>query len=307
MHGSYRGIIFAIVGWLALIGASQPQQENKRGNPRQDVERAAAPTSDYAAYADMNATECYQADNHDAADLCAQWRAALAAEKAAEAARLGNYIGAVAALLSLGSIALVVMALKQTEKSLRLAHRDRATATRRAVAAAGEAAAALAIAREQVAISDDTAKRQLRAYITVEPCGINQAEKGLHRVPLLLENQGATPAKNVMVFGYFAIVGNFHPREFNPSDLNVTLTATPSDGVIGPKAPRYVYAFMPSEIAKPYLLEIDAEQVAIVHFGFVSYDDDFGQPRETHFAFYHWGEELSDVASKRCAMGNYST
>lgn len=53
------------------------------------VKESAAP---YASFKNRLSDECYRALNHDAADLCAQWRAVDAAENSLKLVRQGNFI-----------------------------------------------------------------------------------------------------------------------------------------------------------------------------------------------------------------------
>lgn len=79
------------------------------------------PQPDYAANPDKHAAECYYAKNHDSADLCAQWRAAMAAEEAATTAWWSVWVTIAGTLLSGGGLVALIFALRQTERSLKLA------------------------------------------------------------------------------------------------------------------------------------------------------------------------------------------
>jgi hypothetical protein len=286
---------------------------NKGAVGRARAEQAkdpAPPTPDYAAYSDMKADDCYKSKNHDSADLCAQWRAALAAEKAAERALWNNWISAIAAFLSLASIILVVLALRQTDRSLHIAQKDRATATRRAIASAEDTARALENAKTQIAVTEDTAKRQLRAYIAIEPHGIHEPNDGFMPVAINIINNGQTPAYNLELAGDFLIIDG-DPRQFDPAkhgrlaDANPPTAAT--DGMLGPRSNRFSYSYLESDLCMPLWNEICSKEAAIIHYGYLKYLDAFDEEHVTCFAFYHWGEELSDAESKRCRFGNSAT
>jgi len=77
----------------------------------------AGASGNYAAYPDIYEQRCYASKNHDSADLCAQWRAALAAEKAADAADWGTRIAVIGTVLSFISTILVLFALHQTAEA----------------------------------------------------------------------------------------------------------------------------------------------------------------------------------------------
>jgi hypothetical protein len=205
-NGIYRGVIVALVG-LILAGASPPTKQEKQAATadKQEPAKAAAAISDeYKPQPDMYAESCYKADNHDSADFCAQWRSAIAAEKAADATIWGNSISTAGALLSFVSIVLVLIALGQTRKANRLTMKANARATRQAVASATETAKALEIAQinaesaiKQVEISELSAKRQLRPYVHIEKILPKRPKAGFNSVVLYLKNFGKTPAINL--------------------------------------------------------------------------------------------------------------
>lgn len=153
-----------------------------------------------------------------------------------------------------------------------------------------------------------SSEAQLRAYITVEPGGINAAEDGMYRIPYKIANQGQTPAYNISIFGDILIMGGGDPRVFDPEeDGRLGEAEAFSDITIGPQSNIWNFAYQPEDLFAPYLTEIDQKESAIIHYGFIEYKDAFGHTRRTSYAFYHWGEELSDVESKRCRFGNNAT
>ena len=77
------------------------------------------PNSDYAAYPYKYGYRCYYSDNHDSADLCAQWRAAIAAEKAANASWWAVYIGIVSAIVSGIGLGFLVVTVRQSQAALK--------------------------------------------------------------------------------------------------------------------------------------------------------------------------------------------
>jgi hypothetical protein len=152
-----------------------------------------------------------------------------------------------------------------------------------------------------------TGRRELRAYITVDPGGVNEAVDGINRLPYNLTNCGQTPAHNLSIFGDIVVVeGN--PRNFNPTtDGRLGDADASTDIVLGPNRNQWSYAYQSHDLFLPYLDKIETKQAAIVHYGFVEYRDVFRKIHRTYFAFYHWGEELSDDESKRCRFGNNAT
>jgi hypothetical protein len=78
---------------------------------------AAAPPDQFAAYPGYDPDPCYHAKNKDAADLCAQWRSAIAAEKATLEARRATTWSIITTLLNAISLAAVTAALLLTIKA----------------------------------------------------------------------------------------------------------------------------------------------------------------------------------------------
>lgn len=153
----------------------------------------------------------------------------------------------------------------------------------------------------------DSAERQLRAYLHIEPSGVNEAKEGLCRVPLQIFNAGQTPAYDLELFGDFLVVSG-EPLEFDPATHGrYSGEVISSDQMLGKDQSRWINAYFEEEMVEPFLEAIRDKKTAIVHYGFLRYSDTFGARHETHFAFYHWGEELSDAETRRCRHGNHAT
>jgi hypothetical protein len=127
-RSNWRAIV-AVIGCLAfgygvLAGtwASQPNQHRERLTASQERYNAEAAVGNYAAYPIGEATACYEAPHHDSADLCAQWRAAIAAEKAAESARYANWLSIIGATLTVVGAGFVYATLVETKRSADAAH-----------------------------------------------------------------------------------------------------------------------------------------------------------------------------------------
>jgi hypothetical protein len=125
MPRGYRCILVAFVG-IVLAGASPPSQSDQ--NSGANANQTSAATATYQPYPDRYSERCYESGNHESADLCAQWRAAYAAEKTAGLSYWGNIISAVGALLSFASILLVLAALKQGREANQIARQESARA-----------------------------------------------------------------------------------------------------------------------------------------------------------------------------------
>jgi hypothetical protein len=157
-------------------------------------------------------------------------------------------------------------------------------------------------------IARDTAKRQLRAYVGIEPLGVFERDDDGHIVvPLALKNAGQTPAYFVDIHNWFCISED--PVDFDPSkaERDPRPAFRPSELTIGPGETHTVYARMPFSPTGAVMDAISRKEFAIVHYGVVTYLDAFKVGRNSEFAHYHRGEELSDAEAKRCRLGNHST
>lgn len=169
----------------------------------------------------------------------------------------------------------------------------------------GRAALRKADAANQIA--SDSAKVQLRAYLSVEPCGVQVPKDGWMAVPFNILNHGATPASDIEVAGDVLVISG-DPRHFDPEkDGRLADQSLTSETMIGPASNRYHDVQMPDQFLEPHLEDIREMRSAIVHYGWVGYSDVFGKRHRTNFAFYHRGPELSDETSKRCRFGNSAT
>jgi len=124
--------------------------------------------SNYSAYPDKNADPCYYAENHDSADLCAQWRAAIAAEGSARWTEASFWIGLAGTMFSGIGLTALLISLRQTERSL------------------GEA-------RQANILAKDTAEKQLRAYVFLEKAWLEITPEEV-TAKIFIKNFGQTPA-----------------------------------------------------------------------------------------------------------------
>lgn len=119
--------------WLFVIAIGLVWSTNAPGDPppKQAVDAktqhevkspdSGPATKESAERPDYHQDACYDAEAHDSADLCAQWRAALAAEKAAHYADRANLIGLIGIVLSFIGTVLVVVALSAARTANRIA------------------------------------------------------------------------------------------------------------------------------------------------------------------------------------------
>lgn len=107
MSNGYRNFIFAIVGWLILAGAALPPDE--RGTPEQSKPEqtlpqppgpVAPPVEKSGQSPDLN-TPCDQGEDNRNSDLCAQWKAADAAQESAVWTKRTFFLGVFGAVIGL--------------------------------------------------------------------------------------------------------------------------------------------------------------------------------------------------------------
>jgi hypothetical protein len=161
MSRGYRSIIVAAFGWLILCAqhpnptakAEQAQADSRVGDALVNI---ATTYNQEAKRAQRlpDAPPCGPAQYQSNDDLCAQWKAADAAEKAAWWAAFAGWFGG---LSFLGVLA------------------------------------AIALAFHSNWIARDTAKRQLRAYLGIERVFAEMTDDGM-RITVKLKNFGETPA-----------------------------------------------------------------------------------------------------------------
>ncbi len=130
-------------------------------------------SDDFKAYTDKHSDNCYDNGDHDVADLCAQWRAALAAEDSARWSKASIYVSVFGTLVSALGLIFLIKSLRQTDIALEQAK------------IAGDRA-------------DDSDQRQLRAYLYPRIAVARISKRTSHvrcPVDIYLKNTGRTPAK----------------------------------------------------------------------------------------------------------------
>lgn len=197
-----------VAAWALGALSSCGESNRLASGPGVTPHVSASPTQ-FIAHRNMADENCYYDLDHDAADLCAQWRAAIAAEKSsASAAEAMNWTIFGSVLSGLGLIALLAT-LAQTQRSLGevrrsnlINMRENSRSTRRALAAMKHTQEALSAARDSaeaavksVEIQDRSARLQLRAYLLVDKINISFIADDFIAVRVLIKNVGATPAR----------------------------------------------------------------------------------------------------------------
>lgn len=218
--------LFAAAGSGFYLGAlccakSPPEQAQSSSSGRQQASPTPqlaltpapaainAPVVKFTAYPGYDPDPCYHAEDHDAADLCAQWRASIAAEKTTKEARRATTWSIVATILSVVTVMGLIVSLHQTSGALteaRRGNRLNMAFERRARRESGRAAKdqerALQIAESQLLLSEKSNKAQIRSYLTVARMEPFQTTGGDQlSVKVFIKNVGQTPARIKYVAG----------------------------------------------------------------------------------------------------------
>lgn len=316
MPNGYRSLAFAALAAALLIafglgsyitGLPYPQERYQTYQSSHRDKGGALATITNVTASVVQRTPCQNPKSETESDLCAQWRAAKAAEKSADWTYYGVIASAIGISLLLWQIMLTREAVKDTGDATK-AMRE-ANSIARQAASMARSAEFKANVKHRIETNARTAseQRQMRAYISIDPGGVNESHDGLSRLPYNIKNSGQTPAFDLTLCGDIMIVEG-DPRNFNPAEHSRLGEAVAStDKTLGPNDNQWSYAYMNDGFVADHLEKIADRKAAIVHYGFLRYRDAFDTIRVTNFAFYHWGDELSDKESKRCRFGNNAT
>ena len=311
MPRGYRYAVAALVGWLVLCGVKPSPFNAERGHSAQQSTLAthatsvpapsasASPTVQFTAYPGYDPDPCYHAKDHDTADLCAQWRAAVAAEAAAHEARRATTWSVISTVLSALAVLGLIFTIRQGQNGLRLArlaneaaNRENARTTRRAVSSAAETAEALSYAKinadaaaEQIKISQATAMSQLRAYLSLTFIRMSDIRSNQQKITFRLDNRGVTPALNLKHYLGSAITENGERSVVDIRRRNV------SDAPVAPNG--FYFSAFPTDNSTEYnqrlFTLIDSGTVILEYFGWFEYNDIFDVVHKTHFSVYVGG------------------
>jgi len=251
MLRSHRSIILAVVGWLILCGAQPPQ---KQGNGSSATNESPNPNgTSFIPYSNYNSERCYKSDNHDAADLCAQWRAAIAAEKAAHEARRATTWSIIATLLGALGTGFIVWTFAEQRA---------------------------------------TSRRELRAYLFAENVAIYplkeqmpETENGKVGSTLIVKNSGQTPAIAVTHFCALKI-----HRQDDEASLDLDKPERSGSLIIPPGGFIHAHRRMGEKLTADDIQGIRNGVLAIYVYGRIDYKDAFGHWRHTNYrlAYAAW-------------------
>jgi hypothetical protein len=166
-------------------------------------------------------------------------------------------------------------------------------------------ALALGLTVQSNRIARDTAARQLRAYISVEPVPWGVTDE-LKPLKLIAKNNGQTPAYLVNAFSsnFFSV----DPREAKlpPKKRSPLRPWRDSDGYIAPGESVTLFGYEPPGLTPLQTTKIAKKEMALIQYGYIRYFDCFGKERTTDFAFLHWGDGTTG-AWERCRWNNQAT
>lgn len=300
MPRSYRRIILPAVGLGTLaIGAGVYQASLwvNRPNPYPSYRESGnaqrglpAQVQSPAAYIFTEKHPCLDSKGHDESELCAQWRATQAAEKAAMWAwwqmvfSLFGVIGLGATLAyNWIAIRLALSGQKDAERGLRASERSASAAARAARAT-----------NESNQIARETMQRQLRPHLYLSD-QLVQFQRSPHGelmnyapVSFTIKNYGQAPAKNVR-FVANATIGGYWSDRKEPEGLADKAVVPLGDIAPGQERLRTGYAISG--------LEQGAGDIAngvnsIFLEGQIQYDDYFGETYFTNFQLAMTGSNM---------------
>ena len=269
----FRGHRFLLVAIGLVLAAhypnaeAQPKQPDPQERSARALEGIASRYDEQTRRSDSSreTEQCRQGDDKRYSDLCAQWKAADAAADSAWWAAVGGFAGAVSAIL-------VLMALWLAFRSNWIAR--------------------------------DTAKRQLRAYISI-PAALIKSDyypvgQSYLKFSIDWKNAGQTPAHAVETYIEFVVAdrGWRGFNEFTPPEFGKTKTNLGPGCII-------------QAVDVPIYLTDEAAWRSgacdIFIFTLVKYVDAFGQRRETNHRYVVKGDTGTDPALLTEDIGNTAT
>lgn len=287
MPGSYRRIIIAIVGGLVLfaIGAGAERAaiwtDSPHGYPkyRETAQEAQQrfPTLSYqdALKAAKEQQPCSNPQGHDASDLCAQWRAADANERAS---RWGWWQLILSAIGIAGLIATIMQGRTALEK-----------------------------AREANNLARVSSERQLRAYVGILTFQVHSIRPG--HWPYFgaqYKNAGQTPAKDLICRCYL----KFTTEAPNKVRFKKMTPPTASKLVLNPGVDGWGELKLKDPLSTNEYLALRSGQATFVFAGYIVYRDVFGARHFTMFRHFLLPETIEENGYAKVGgdiRGNYAS
>ena len=267
-----------VIGALIISGAIGYMATHLTGGPRIESEDhngvwAPMPYGKSPTAGEYN-VNCASPKDHDEADLCLQWRAAQATEKAAdsaEAQKYWNWFQLVGILATVAASWAAVMAARAAQQSVTIAER--------------------------------TAKQQLRAYVFVDEILVENLEDPTKAfAKIMIKNGGQTPA-----YEFRHKTGRFIRLPDDDSDFPVTPTSTSgSVSVMNPDGITKIGVDL--EYSSEVIDAIREGRAILFVFGRITYKDIFGKEQESCFRCTYGGANRDARGGMAfCAEGNGAT
>jgi hypothetical protein len=143
--------------------------------------------------------------------------------------------------------------------------------------------------RRLVQGAEDTAQRQLRAYVSIKLDGKMFLDSdGLLNAPFITKNNGTTPANFMLCSLYIGLFRFPLDTELDPPNY----TPTSSNGSLFPGEQVRQYATLPRKLNQAETQAIEKGEGAIYVWGEVRYKDTFNKQRSTQFRMYSTGADF---------------
>lgn len=167
------------------------------------------------------------------------------------------------------------------------------------------AARAAKAADRAVEVTEDTARRQLRAYVMPSKTTLLFREDRCLEVVLHIENAGQTPASDLIVLTRLLVTPTHETVDFSALAKEKTPFSRTS---IGPRVVTTINNSTPVPLADAYVLQIEKGGVIVYCWGTIHYKDVFGDPQTTKFRYQFSGKKLQPKnAMIYCDQGNEAT
>lgn len=289
MRGRFE-VLIVTCSALLLAAASPPAQD------REVLQRIAVALEQPKP---KEATDlgCEVGVDNRRSDLCAQWKAADAAWQAAQSAQTQTVIGWIGLVLG---AATMIAAIAAALYARRAAVATEATVKLGAEAAEG-AASALVIAaqnakaaEDQVAVAQDTARRQLRAYLGLHPVEMDaltiDEPNTFPELRYIIENYGPTPVGNWAIhWAWRATTSDKATAEFFDAELARDLKRDWQHSVAPHSRKEMSYLL---NISREHKAKVIAGTEKLLVLGEIIYTDVFNEEHKTQFfyAYNHHGK-----------------
>lgn len=136
-------------------------------------------------------------------------------------------------------------------------------------------------AEDAVSVTSDTAKRQLRAYMSAAESRLDDFETDkVARSFIVFRNTGQTPAYDVRSRVALRFVNT------PVTDFDLVLTGEESSSSIGPGLDIHPGISLPAMITSSHMSDFYSGKKECWFYGWVKYRDAFGEQRETNFRYF---------------------